>query len=86
MSRVNKPGSKFINKTKYDHSITDASALKRYKSEHVDPTKAGTLSTWLFLKYDMSYKTYRGKSKKRRETLRAEYEADTGVMREGEWL
>ena len=32
-----------------------------------------------FVKYDMSYKTYRNKSKNRRDEMRAEFEADTGV-------
>ncbi len=37
------------------------------------------MSHWLFVKYDMSYKTYRNKSKERRDELRIEFEADTGV-------
>ena len=52
--------------------------MKRYKGENADYTKASTLSSWLFLKYDMSYKTYRNKSKNRRDELRKEYMYDTG--------
>ena len=78
MSRVRKPGDKFLNATKYDHTVTDTSPMKRYKGENADYTKASTLSSWLFLKYDMSYKTYRNKSKNRRDELRKEYMYDTG--------
>ena len=38
------------------------------------------MSHWLFVKYDMSYNTYRNKSKSRRNELRQEFEADTGVV------
>lgn len=78
MSRVRKPRDKFMNRTHYDHSVTNTSPIRRYKSDHVDYTKAESLSTWLFLKYDMSYKTYRNKSKPRRDILRREYTEDTG--------
>ena len=67
-----------MNVTKHDHTVTDVSPMKRYKGENVDYTKADTLSSWLFLKYDMSYKTYRNKSKNRRDKLREEYMHDTG--------
>lgn len=78
MSRVRKPGNKFMNVTKHDHAVTYASSMKRYKGENVDYTKADTLSSWLFLKYDISYKTYRNKSKNTRNELREEYMRDTG--------
>lgn len=78
MSRVRKPGNKFMNVTKHDQTVADVSPMKRYKGENVDYTKADTLSSWLFLKYDMSYKTYRNKSKSRRNELREEYMHDTG--------
>ena len=78
MSRVRKPGNKFMNATKHDHTVTDVSLIKRYKGKNVDYTKADTLSSWLLLKYDMSYKTYRNKSKNRRNELREEYMHDTG--------
>lgn len=79
MSRVKKPGNKFMNTTKYDSSVTGPSKMVRIHTDNEDYHKSRTLSSWLFIKYDMSYKTFRNKSKKRREELRAEFEADTGV-------
>ena len=58
--------------------------MVRMKGEHPNFTKAETLSSWLFLKYDMTYKTFQGKSKKRRDALRAEYEEDTGRIPYGQ--
>ena len=78
MSRVKKPGNKFVNTTKHDHTVTDASPVKRKKEDKTDYTKAGTLSSSLFLKYNMSYNAYRRKSKDRRDELRQEYMEDTG--------
>jgi hypothetical protein len=77
MSRVRKP-NKFLNTAKYDSSVTGPSKMVRIHSENEDYHKASTLSSWLFMKYDMSYKTYSNKSKKRKDELRAEYVADTG--------
>ena len=79
MSRVIKPGNKYMNTNKYDISVTSPSKTVRIHGEGEDYHKAKTLSSWLFIKYDMSYKTYRNKSKSRRNELRAEFEADTGV-------
>ena len=79
MSRVIKPGNKYMNTAKYDGSITGPSKKVRIHCEGEDYHKADTLAQWLFVKYDMSYQTYRNKSKKRREELRNEFEADTGV-------
>ena len=79
MSRVIKPGNKYMNTTKYDSSVTGPSKMIRIHSEGEDYHKAKTIAQWLFVKYDMSYKTYRNKSKNRRDELRAEFEADTGV-------
>ena len=78
MSRVKKP-NKFINTTKYDSSLTGPSKKVRIHCEGEDYHKAKTLSHWLFVKYNMSYKTYRSKSKNRRHELRKEFEADTGI-------
>lgn len=78
MSRVNKPGNKFMNTNHYDSSVTAPSKMVRIHSEGEDFHKARTFASWLFMKYDMSYKTFRNKSKNRRDELRAEYEADTG--------
>lgn len=79
MSRVNKPGNKFMNTAKYDSSVTGPSKMIRIHCEGEDYHKAKTIAQWLFVKYDMSYRTYRSKSKNRRDELRAEFEADTGV-------
>lgn len=79
MSRVIKPGNKFMNSNKYDPSITQTPKMVRIHAENEDFHKASSLSSWLFKKYDMSYKTYRNKSKARRDELRKEYAADTGA-------
>lgn len=81
MSRVIKPGNKFMNENRYDASITGISKMVRLHREGEDYHKAVTLSQWLFVKYDMSYKTFRNKSKKRRDELRLEYGMDTGRKR-----
>ena len=79
MSRV-KTNQKFVNTSKYDSSITNCSKMTRSKGDFVDYTKATSLSSWLFLKYDMSYKTYRNKSKSKRQELKDEYLKDTGKL------
>lgn len=79
MSRVKKPGNKFMNTPRYDSSVYGPSKKVRIHCEGEDYHKAKTLSHWLFVKYDMSYKTYKNKSKNRRNELRKEFEADTGV-------
>lgn len=79
MSRVVKPGNKYMNTTKYDGSVTGPSKKVRIHCDGEDYHKAKTIAQWLFIKYDMSYKAYRNKSKNRRDELRAEFEADTGV-------
>lgn len=78
MSRVKKPENKYVNSAQYDKSIKQATKLTRSKDSVTDYTKTKTLSSWLFLKYDMSYKTYSRKSKNRRTELRKEFEKDTG--------
>lgn len=79
MSRVRKPGGKYMNENQYDTSMYGPSKKVRIHHEKEDYRKATTLSQWLFAKYDMSYKTFRNKSKNRRDELRQEYEFDTGV-------
>ena len=76
MSRVH-GHNKFMNTTHYDSSVTGPSKMTRIHSPNEDYHKASSLSSWLFMKYDMSYKTYRYKAKARRDELRAEYNADT---------
>lgn len=77
MSRVH-GHNKFMNTTHYDSSVTGPSKMTRIHSPNEDYHKASTLSSWLFMKYNMSYKTYRNKAKARRDESRAEYNADTG--------
>ena len=69
MSRVKKPGNKYMNTTKYDSSVTGPSKMIRIHSEGEDYHKAKIIAQWLFVKYDMSYKIYRNKSKNRRESV-----------------
>lgn len=76
MGRV-RTNEKFMNTNRYPSSITGISKMKRIHVEGEDYHKASCLSSWLFMKYDMSYKTYRNKSKTRRDALRKEYETDT---------
>lgn len=78
MSRVRKP-EKFMNSTKYDSSVTNAPKMVRIHSENEDYHKCKTLAHWLFVKYDISYGTFRNKSKKRRDELREEFKQDTGI-------
>lgn len=77
MSRVRKPGNKWGNDIKHTPEEVAPSKIVRKKLEQVDYTKATTLSSWLFLKYDMSYKQYRNKSPKRRQELKEEFLNDT---------
>ncbi len=77
MSRVKKP-NKYMNTNKYSKEVTNTSKMTRIKGENADATKARSLTDWLFLKYDMTYKAYRRKSKSRRDELREEYVRDTG--------
>ena len=51
---------------------------RRFRAYHA----AESLSHWLSLKYGMSYKQYRNKSKNRRQELREEYEADIAYYRD----
>lgn len=67
-----------MNVSKYDSSVTSPSKMVRIHADGEDYHKASSLSSWLFIKYDMSYKTYRNKSKARRDELRDEYVNDTG--------
>lgn len=70
--------NKFLNMPKHDNSVYGPSKMIRRHTDNEDYTKARTLRDWLFVKYDMSYKTYRNKSIVSREKLRAEFENDTG--------
>ena len=79
MSRVHKPVQKFVNSPIYPESVTKPGKVKiiQPRKEITDYKEATSLTKWLLLKYNMSYKTYRGKSKTRRMALREEYEEDT---------
>ena len=76
MSRV-KIGQKYVNENKYNSIITGPSKLIRIHSENEDYHNCIKLSHWLFVKYDMTYKQYRNKSKNKRNELRKEFEKDT---------
>lgn len=76
MSRV-RLGQKYMN-VFHCSSTTNASSITRIHNEKEDFRKAKTLTSWLFMKYDMSYKVYKRKSKNRRIELKKEYEDDTG--------
>lgn len=76
MSRV-KTGQKFVNMPHYDQKVYNPSKVKRLHRDGEDYHKADTLSQWLFIKYDMSYKSYRNKKKNTRARLKAEYISDT---------
>lgn len=81
MSRVWKPNSKYTNNTKYSPEVTNYPKMKRSKTHDCDYTKTGNFSTWLFLKYEMTYKTYRNKSKNRRAVMKEEFLSDTNEYR-----
>ena len=53
MSRVRKPGNKFMNTTKYDSTVTGPSKMVRIHCEGEDYHKAKTIAQWLFIKYDI---------------------------------
>lgn len=78
MSRV-KGYNKFVNTVRYDTSVTNTSKMARIHHDGEDYHKCITLSHWLFVKYDMTYKTYRNKSKNRREQFKEEFHNDTGI-------
>lgn len=77
MSRVH-TDQHYINVFHKDNFNFGPSKMTRSKGPNPDYRKAATLSSWLFLKYDMSYKAYRRKSTHRRQELRKEFEKDTG--------
>ena len=79
MSRVIKPGNRFMNTSHYDSSVYGPSKKVRIHFEGEDYHRAKRLSQWLFIKYDMTYKSFRNKSLSRRNALRKEYESDTGL-------
>ncbi len=58
-------------------SVAGYSKMSRIISPDTNYTKASSLTDWLFLKYDMSYKTYRHKSRYRRFELKEEFLLDT---------
>ncbi len=76
MSRVRKPG-KFMNENKYSASVTGPGKQTYVATPDADYTKAHNLSTWLFQKYQISYKAFRRKSAEKRKQLREEFWTDT---------
>ena len=78
MSRVHND-QKYMN-VSHVPGAANASRVTVSKDANADYHKATTLKSWLFLKYDMSYKTYRNKKKERRIQLQEEYKVDTGNL------
>lgn len=78
MSRVRKPGDKWMNVPRHPPEFYEISPPIYSKASVVHPEKATTLRSWLFVKYDMSYNTFTRKSKVRKDALRKEYEKETG--------
>lgn len=77
MSRVHSD-QKFMNTAKHKSDVTGPSKVVRIHQEGEDYHNASSLTSWLFMKHDISYKSYRNKPWMRRQELREEYEADTG--------
>lgn len=78
-SRVHR-NQKYVNTSKHRSGEANASKVTRRKYAVTDYRKATSLTSWLFLKYGLSYKQFRNKSEKNRNALRAEYTEDTGRM------
>ena len=76
MSRV-KHGQKYMNTPK-NEGEQNPSKITRMRGDNTDYRKAGTLSSWLFLKYSMKYSPFKNKSNARKQALREEYYKDTG--------
>ena len=68
---------KYVNMPTRDVSITGPSKIKRMCGTNANCKKACSLTSWLFLKYEMTYDQYRKKSKTKRDALRQEYLDDT---------
>lgn len=77
MSRVWK-GQKYLNIVHSKNFNGGPSKMVRIHFPAEDYYNASSLYSWLFIKYGMTYKTFRGKSKARRDALRKEYMVDTG--------
>lgn len=84
MSRV-RSGQKFVNVATCSGGVTGPSKVVRMHSLYEDYHRAPTLSAWLFMKYDMKYSTFRGKSQARKEALRTEYQQDTCTGKLKQW-
>ena len=52
---------KFVNTAHYDNSVYEPSKMVRIHCDGEDYHESTTFSSWLFVKYDTSYKTYRNK-------------------------
>lgn len=61
MSRIRKQDNRFMSTNKYPLTVTGISKMVRIHHDSKDYHNASTLSQWLSIKYDMSYKTYRNK-------------------------
>lgn len=76
MSRV-RSDQKYVNISRKEDFCTGPTKIIRSKGPNPNWHNAKTLTSWLFLKYDMSYKQFQRKSKSKRDKLREEYNFDT---------
>ena len=77
MSRVIKPCNKYLNLPHHESKNVSPSKVRVSYIEGVDYHKATSFKSWLLIKHQMKYTTYRNKTAARRHSLRAEYEQDT---------
>lgn len=76
-SRVRR-SQKYMNVSGRRHGEVNPSRVRRYKDSPTDYHKATSLTSWLFLKYGLTYTQFRNKSSAARYALRSEYTEDTG--------
>lgn len=76
-SRVRR-SQKYMNVSGRQHGDVNPSRVRRCKDGPTDFHKATSLTSWLFLKYGLTYKQFRNKSSADQYVLRAEYTEDTG--------
>ena len=77
MSRVF-PNNKYLNLPRNFPEYYAPKEISFTRGDHGDYTKARTLTRYLFLRYGMSYKTFKEKSARRRNKIREEYYNITG--------
>lgn len=81
MSRVKKP-NKYLNLPKHSSEELQTGKMVHIFGDKADYRRVHTLRDWLSLKYNMSYETFKGKEKSRKDILRKEYAEDTHDFQE----